>query len=155
MNMIFKDPKALQRMHEGPLGQYIDSYAAEMREQGYCEAAAESQIRLVADFSRWMAKNKITPQQITTDRYKIYLRFRAQHRRPKRDDLAALKRLLNLLLRQGVIPEPSSPAATPATQLQLEYGQYLRQERALVSTTVDRYLVLAREFQLRVSVPVR
>jgi integrase/recombinase XerD len=146
MNLIFKDPKMYQRMHEGPLGQYIDSYAAEMCEQGYCEAAAESQIRLVADFSRWMAKKKITPQQITTDRFKIYLRFRAQHRRPKRDDWAALKRLLNLLLRQGVIPEPSSPAATPVTQLQVEYGQYLRQERALASTTVHRYVVLAREF---------
>jgi hypothetical protein len=78
MNLIFKDPKIYQRMHEGPLGQYIDSYAAEMCEQGYCEAAAESQIRLVTDFSRWMVEQKITPQQITTDRCKIYLRFRAQ-----------------------------------------------------------------------------
>jgi len=133
-------------MHEGPLGQYIDSYATEMCEQGYCEAAAESQTRLVSDFSRWMAERKITPQHITTDRCKIYLRFRAQHRRPKRDDWAALKRLMNLLLRQGVILETPSPAATPVTQLQVEYGQYLRQERALVSTTVHRYVVLAREF---------
>ncbi|MGA8554872.1 MAG: hypothetical protein WB630_10675 [Candidatus Acidiferrales bacterium] len=58
MNLIFKDPKTCQRMHEGPLGQYVDSYAAEMYEQGYCKAAAKSQIRLVADLSRWMAKKK-------------------------------------------------------------------------------------------------
>jgi site-specific recombinase XerD len=32
------------------------------------------------------------------------------------------------------------------TQLQVEYGQYLCQERALVSSTVHRYVVLAREF---------
>jgi integrase/recombinase XerD len=146
MNLIFKDPKTCQRMHEGPLGQYVDSYAAEMHEQGYCKAAEKSQIRLVADLSRWMVKKKITSQQITTDRLKIYLRFRAQHRRPKRDDVAALKRLLNLLLRQGVIPEPSSPAATPVTQLQVEYDRYLRQERALASTTVHRYLELAKTF---------
>jgi hypothetical protein len=31
MNLIFKDPKTFQRMHEGPLGQCIDSYAAEIR----------------------------------------------------------------------------------------------------------------------------
>jgi integrase/recombinase XerD len=146
MSQIFRDSKICERMHEGPLGQYIDSYATEMSEQGYCEAAAESQTRLISDLSRWMAERKITPQHITTDRCKIYLRYRAQHRRPKRDDKAALKRLMNLLLRQGVIPEPSSPAATPVTQLQVEYGQYLRQERALVSTTVHRYVVLAREF---------
>ena len=51
MKLIFKNPRTFQRMHEGPLGLYIDSYAAEMREQGYCAGAMESQIRLVADFS--------------------------------------------------------------------------------------------------------
>ena len=42
MNLIFKNSRIFQRMHEGPLGSYIDSYAAEMREQGYCAAAMES-----------------------------------------------------------------------------------------------------------------
>ena len=48
MKLIFKNPRTFQRMHEGPLGLYIDSYAAEMREQGYCAGAMESQIRLLA-----------------------------------------------------------------------------------------------------------
>ena len=60
MKMIFKNPRIFQRMHDGPLGACIESYAAEMREQGYCAGAMESQIRLVADFSRWMMK---TPDQ--------------------------------------------------------------------------------------------
>jgi hypothetical protein len=30
MNLIFKNPETLQHMHEGPLGPYLDSYAAEM-----------------------------------------------------------------------------------------------------------------------------
>ena len=30
-----------------------------MREQAYCAGAMESQIRLVADFSRWMMKTQI------------------------------------------------------------------------------------------------
>ena len=49
MNLFFGDPKTCQRMHEGPLGQYIDSYVTEMCEQGYCQAATESQTRLVSD----------------------------------------------------------------------------------------------------------
>ena len=52
MKTIFKSPRIFQRMHDGPLGSYVESYAAEMREQGYCAGAMESQIRLVADFSR-------------------------------------------------------------------------------------------------------
>lgn len=62
--------------------------------------------------------------------------IRARQRRPRSDDFAALKRLLNLLLKQGVIPEPPRPSVTPADQLRNEFGSYLRQGRALASITV-------------------
>ncbi len=146
MNLIFKNPETLQRMHEGPLGPYLDSYAADMHQQGYAQPTAESQIRLVVDFSRWLAKCQIIVQKITTEHWQRYLRFRARYRCPGRSDLAALKRLLNLLLRQGVIPEPPLPAATPADQLRDEFGLYLRQERALAATTVRSYLSFVGEF---------
>jgi integrase/recombinase XerD len=126
MNLIFKDPETLQRMREGPLGPYVDSYAADMQQQGYASPTAEAQIRLVADFSRWLAKRQIAPWKVTTEHCQRYLRFRARHQRPKSDDHAALKRLLNLLLCRGVIPELSLPAATPADQLQEEFSFYLR-----------------------------
>jgi len=118
MNLIFKNPRTFQRMHEGPLGSYIDSYAAEMREQGYCAGAMESQIRLVADFSRWMMKAQVSLQRITAQCCKTYLRCRARRLHPKRDDWAALNRLLSLLLRQRIIVEPSLPTATPANEIQ-------------------------------------
>jgi integrase/recombinase XerD len=146
MKLIFKDPETLQRMREGPLGPYVDSYAADMHQQGYASPTAEAQIRLVADFSRWLAKRQIAPGKVTTEHCQRYLRFRARHRRPKSDDHAALKRLLDLLLRQGVIPEPSLPAATPVDQLQEEFDLYLRQERALASATVCNYLPFVGQF---------
>ncbi len=62
MHLIFKDPETLQRMREGPLGPYVDSYAADMHQQGYTSPTAEAQIRLVVtDFSRWLAKRQIAP----------------------------------------------------------------------------------------------
>ena len=80
MNLIFKNPETLQRMHEGPLGPYLDSYAADMHQQGYAQPTAESQIRLVVDFSRWLAKRQIILQKITTEHWQRYLRFRARYR---------------------------------------------------------------------------
>jgi integrase/recombinase XerD len=146
MKMIFKNPRIFQRMHDGPLGSCIESYAAEMREQGYCAGAMESQIRLVADFSRWMIKTQISPQKLTAECCRTYLRCRARRLRPKRDDRAALNRLLNLLLRQRIIVEPSLPAATPVNEVQTEFGRYLCRERGLVSTTVNCYGSFAGEF---------
>jgi hypothetical protein len=57
MNLFFKDPQTILRMREGPLGHYIDSYAAELCAEGYAHGSAVLQIRIVADFSRWLAKS--------------------------------------------------------------------------------------------------
>lgn len=146
MNQFFKNPQTRLHMHEGPLGKYIDCYAAELRAEGYAQQSAELQIRLVADFSQWLAKHRISAPQITTEHLQPYLRSRARYRRPGRSDLAALKRLLNLLLRHGVIPEPSLPAATPAEQLEDEFRLYLRKERALASATLTYYTSFVGEF---------
>ena len=113
MNLFFKEPQTVLRMREGPLGQYIDSYAAEIRAEGYAHGSAVLQIRLVAAFSRWMVKHRIKAQEITAAQVERYVRSRGRDRCPGRSDHAALKRLLNLLLRQGVTPEPSLPASTP------------------------------------------
>ena len=130
----------------GPLGPYIDSYAAEMRGAGYAQQTSEVQIRLVADFGRWLAKRQIQAQEITADLFQPYLRARARRRRPTGNDLSALHRLLDLLVGQGVVSAPASSAATPVERLQGEFRLYLQQERALASTTQNCYLTFVSEF---------
>ena len=36
------------RVHEGPLGPYVDDYAAQLVALGYCRKAGRSQLRCVA-----------------------------------------------------------------------------------------------------------
>jgi site-specific recombinase XerD len=143
---FFRDPRTVQRLHEGPLGPYLDAFAAEMHAEGYTQETAELQIRLVADFSHWLAKRRIPAREITAEHFPSYLRSRAHSRRPGRSDRAALQRLRNLLLRQGVIPKPPMPAPTPAAHLQDTFRRYLQQERALAPATLVYYLAFAGEF---------
>src|SRR5271154_3037072 len=144
MKQVFKAHRLCKQ--EGPLGPYIDSYAAEMSSQGYAQHTSELQIRLVADFSCWLAKRRIQAREVTAELFRPYLRMRARRRRPTGNDLSALHRLLDLLIRQGVVSAPVSPAATPAQLLQSEFGLYLQQERALASTTQNCYLTFVSEF---------
>jgi site-specific recombinase XerD len=146
MNLFFPNPRIYRRMHDGPLGPCVDSYAAELRAEGYARHSAIVQIRLVADFSRWLAKRRISAREITAAYCQSYLRSRARIRHPREGDPAALKRLLKLLLRQGVIHEPPLPVVTPAAQLQHEFRTYLEQERSLAPATLTNYLPFVGEF---------
>jgi site-specific recombinase XerD len=128
------------------LGPYIESYDAEMRGEGYAQQTREVQTRLVADFGCWLAKRGIQAQNITVELFRPYLRARARRRRPTRNDLPALQRLLELLRRQGVVAAAALPVTTPAQRLQSEFRFYLRQERALASTTQAAYTAFVSEF---------
>jgi site-specific recombinase XerD len=128
------------------LGPYIESYDAEMRGEGYARHTRELQTRLVADFGCWLARRGIQAQNITVELFRPYLRARARRRRPTRNDLPALQRLLELLRRQGVVAAAALPVTTPAQRLQSEFRFYLRQERALASTTQAAYTAFVSEF---------
>src|SRR5215831_10289290 len=115
MKQVFRAHRLCQQ--DGPLGPYIDPYEAEMRSEGYARQTREVQIRLVADFGRWLAKRRIQAQEITAELFRPYLRARARRRRPTRNDSSALQRLLELLKRQEVVAKPVSPEPTPAERL--------------------------------------
>lgn len=144
MEQVFKEHRLCQQ--DGPLGLYLDSYAAGMRSDGYAQQTSEVQIRLVVDFGRWLAKREIEVGEITAALFQPYLRARKRRRQPTRNDLSALQRLLDLLVRQGVVAAPIPPAVTPADSLGNEFRLYLQQERALSSATQNNYLPFVSEF---------
>ena len=144
MSPVFRDHQLCKQ--DSPLGSYLDSYAAEMSREGYPQQTVESQTVLIADFGRWLTKRQITAQGVRVELFPLYLRERARRRRPTGSESRALRRLLNLLVREGVVPEPATPAATPTDQLGTEFRFYLQQERALASTTQSYYLSFVSEF---------
>lgn len=131
---------------DGPLGPYMDCYAAEMSSEGYAQQTREVQIRLVADFGCWLERHRIQAQEVTAELFQPYLHARARRRRPTRNDFSALQRLLDLLVRQGVVSGPVLPASTPAERLQAEFRLYLQQERALAPTTQNSYSTFVSDF---------
>ena len=51
---FFSHPEVLKRLHLGPLGSHIDSFAQFLRVQGYQRNTAKYKITIVADLSRWL-----------------------------------------------------------------------------------------------------
>lgn len=147
MEQFFKDPQTLLRLHEGPLGPYIESFAELLTDQGYARYSIRYQLRLVANFSRWLQQQRVTVNDLRPEHIGCYLQQRAQQRRIREGDAFALQRFLDILRQEGVMPEKKAPTVpTPAELLADKFRSYLRQERTLAQTTVTFYLEFISRF---------
>ena len=109
MEQFFKNPETLLRLHEGPLGPYIESFAKLLTDQGYAQCSARSCLRLVANFSRWLEQQRVTVEEITSEHIKQCVKEYTQQYCSIRGHAFTLQRFLDFLCQQGVIPKKTTP----------------------------------------------
>lgn len=147
MQQVFKCHQLCKQ--DSPLGSYLDLYADEMRKDGYPRHTIEFQVRVIADFGHWLSKRRLAATNVSLDLFQAYLRTRSRRKCQTGMELSALRRLLDLLVRAGIVQKSAPPVVTPADRLASEYCSYLRQERGLSSTTQSHYSAFVREFLRR------
>jgi len=129
------------------LAPYIGVFKRRSIALGYTPTTVRNQAPLISGFSKWLDRKKIPIEQISLNHVECYLRYRARSRCRRSGEVAILRRLLDLLREEGIVPEqPACPEDTPAQRLLDEYACYLRQERALSPRTLIYYLDFARGF---------
>ena len=76
----YKNPRMLQRLHEGPLGIHIDLFAKQLLEEGHCIQGAWRNLRVVCDFSHWLADKQLSLHELDERIVEQYLKFRLRYR---------------------------------------------------------------------------
>ena len=140
------NPRTIEAASGGPLASPLEAYARRLREDGYAVHSGFVQLRLLGCFNRWLDRKGLTSNNVNAAIIEQYLRGRAQSRRLRRGDSAALFRLLAILR-----PEGSGVTAPPPTPVEIALGhfqQYLWQERSLSEATAINYMPVARSFLL-------
>jgi site-specific recombinase XerD len=145
-NAYFKLPKVLRRLYEGPLGDYVDLYAAQLLREGHCYQSGTRCIRIVGDFSQWLARKHFNINDVDESLVVQYLRFRTQYQQPFCSDRPALCRLLGLLRQIDVIAPQTIIPPKPLEQIEQDFEHYLLRERGLSQTTVIRHRPPLRKF---------
>ena len=146
MEQLYKDQSTLRRMREGPLGAYVGAFAQQMIDEGYAGTSARYALQLVADFGRWLSRRRTLVPQVTAEHTVGYLRYRSGQGHFRSGDASILRRLLSLLIEQGVVTPGPSKEQTPVARMEAEFRRYLEQERRLAPATVFNYLEFARRF---------
>lgn len=129
----------------GPLAAHAAGFAAELVERGYRPRSVVVQLRLLADLSRWLTAEGLTPVALTAQQARRFL----ASRRGRYVDLTgarALGPLLGYLRGLRVVPESRPPADSPVQRLLGDYREYLVRERGLTASSVASHERVAALF---------
>lgn len=148
MAFTISDQVVLSMAPEGPLAEYVVSFADSLSAMGYAAASIHLQVRIGACFSQWLGRRSVPLQGITPGHLAQYLRHRARHCLPRPGDAGALKHLMDFLRCEGVIPAEKIVIRKHGSIAHCidAYEVYLREARALATATIVNYVPFARDF---------
>jgi len=148
MKIIIDNEIVLSRPLEGPLAAHITGFAKWARDQGYARHSRYRQALLAACFSRWLGQQAINVCRVSAEHQARYMRSRPRRVQIRRGDAAALRRFLDYLRYQGVVPRKKVPPCrmTPIEKVVRAFVRYIRNERALSEAAVVNYTPFVRKF---------
>jgi site-specific recombinase XerD len=147
INHYFSHPKVLKRLHFGPLGNYIDSFAQMLIVKGYKASTAKHKIRIVADLSRWLDLQGLRVNDLNEATLNEYLMYKGRRGSIFRIEPPTLRALLEHLRETGVVANPVRvDDDSSRRRIERGFAEYLAQERGLKQVTIDHYLPIAGRF---------
>lgn len=145
MHRYFSKPETIQRLRRGPLGEHLDCYADWLSEQGFCRAAARLHLVQIADFSRWLDKQRFTLSDVRPSLIYSFIKDRARRVKPHAE-LSALRRFLGL-----VRPEACTQSSPPLTASQIllqDFRRHMLEERGAVQVSYLVFEPIINQFLL-------
>lgn len=139
-------PSTFRHLHEGPLGAYIEGYAAHLAEQGLGRSAGKYTLRLIADLSRWLERRALTVQQVNESTLVEYRRYRARTRPLSSGEPVALRRFVGWMREHDICVGPSPAGRGPRAQVQEDFNRYLSRDIGLSPKTVEHYTYILDPF---------
>lgn len=133
----------------GPLTTHVGGLWETLAAQGYTALSAVNVVRVMAHLSRWLERERLSPNELTVEPINRFLRHRRRAGYTGWRSERGLVPILAYLREQGAVPpvEPAAPGSTPPVEALVDrYVEYLRTERALLETTVDLYHRVAVAF---------
>ena len=90
------NPRTIEAVRSGPLAAALEAYARRLHEDGYAAHSGFVQLRLLGSFNLWLDRKGLGREDVDAAIIERYLRGRAQSRKLRRGDSAALFRLLTM-----------------------------------------------------------
>ena len=141
----FISPVAAQRLRSQFLGVDLDAFCGWLTDLGYRRSTIEHKLWIISNLTHWMAVEQLAGADLDEGHVEAFVEARRRNGRTCRGFSLTALQLLEQLRSAGVVPmREFAVDDSPATVLLTRYDKYLRQERALVESTITKYLPIAR-----------
>src|ERR1700730_6588815 len=87
------NPRTIEALRCGPLASPLETYAQRLHDDGYATHSGFGKLRFLRWFNRWLDGKGLTSEDVDAATVEQYLRGRAQSRKLRKGDSAALFRL--------------------------------------------------------------
>jgi site-specific recombinase XerD len=145
-DQFFSHPFTLQRLHFGPLGDHMDTFAQVLSARGHTRSSAREKIRAVAGLSRWLHKRGLGVEALDEQSVSQFLRYWRRRGLCRRHTSHTLQELLKHLRDGGFTRKIASVENSALYDVEKDFARYLTQERGLTQATLDNYVPAARTF---------
>jgi len=128
----------------GPLSPYIGPYLAEIRNQGYSPQSLREQTHVLEACGRWLERTGRSAGDLNESIAHECLQRVVRRGFGRNTAPATLRRLLAMLRRIGVTPEPEARSLNRSEQLAHAYADFLLERNLAPRTIAIRRLVASR-----------
>jgi len=143
MRKDYKRWVAITDPNFGPLGKHIEQFSARLSSLGYPQNTIKTKIRIARHFNKWLCQRKTGIKDINEKSIRRFLDYYNKcHTDNKRYPYILLE-LLNWLYEQNIVPKPKFAKREGKFDYILrDYTEYLKNERGLVTSTVNNYIAI-------------
>jgi site-specific recombinase XerD len=141
----FAEPLTVPPRPSGPLQPQIEWFARRLAEQGYANATAREQLRLVAHLSQWLQDRQLGATALDEPCIGQFLQDRQQQGRAPRHNRVTLQTFLTELRNAEMLPVPARQD-NALDVFAHAFDDYLASERGLALVTRAHYLPIVQRF---------
>jgi len=142
LTTYFKHPFTLRKLRCGPAGPYLDDFASQLTQAGYCRDKVRAYLRATGRFSAWSAQTELMIEHLDSQALALFGQYldsedRLRCRRGEcSNTFLGARHFVDFLKARGLVPTPA-PAIEPA--LLTEFCHWMRSQRGVTETTLNGY----------------
>ncbi|MEA3276897.1 MAG: tyrosine-type recombinase/integrase [Pseudomonadota bacterium] len=142
LTTYFKHPFTLRKLRSGPAGPYLDDFASQLTQAGYCRNKIRAHLRGAGRFSAWAARAGLTIDTLDSPALAQFGRCLDSQgclrccRGEYSNTFVGARHFVGFLQARGVVPTPA-PAVEP--ELLTEFCHWMHTQRGVTERTLNDY----------------